>query len=57
MNKREALNVLNINIKQADEFCDYNEVSVDDKQYLDAIKIARDVLESIIKLQDSILKE
>lgn len=57
MNKREALNILDINIKQADEFCNYNEVSTDDKQYLDAIKIARDVLESVIKLQDAILKE
>lgn len=31
MNKREALHILDINIKQADEFCDYNEVSVDNK--------------------------
>ena len=57
MNKREALNVLNINIKQADEFCNYNEVSIGDKQYLEAIKIARDVLESVIKLNDIIFKE
>lgn len=57
MNKHEALNVLNINIKQADEFCNYNEVSIGDKQYLEAIKIARDVLESVIKLNDIIFKE
>lgn len=57
MNKREALNVLNINIKQADEFYNYNEVSTGDKQYLEAIKIARDVLESVIRLNDMIFKE
>ena len=57
MNKREALHILDINIKQADEFCNYNEVSIGDKQYLNAIKIARDVLEGVIKLQDAILKE
>lgn len=57
MNKREALNVLNINIKQADEFYNYNEVSAGDKQYLEAIKIARDVLESVIRLNDMIFKE
>lgn len=57
MNKREALNVLNANIKQADEFCNYNEVSIGDKEYLDAIKIARDVLEFVIKLQDVFIKE
>ena len=57
MNKREALNILNINIKQADEFCNYNEVSTGDKQYLEAIKIARDVLESVIRLNDMIFKE
>lgn len=57
MNKREALNVLNINIKQADEFCANNEVSAGDKQYLEAIKIARDVLESVIRLNDMIFKE
>lgn len=57
MNKREALNILNINIKQADEFCNYNEVSIGDKQYLDAIKIARDVLESVIKFQDAFIRE
>ena len=57
MNKKEALNVLNANIKQADEFCNYNEVSIGDKQYLDAIKIARDVLESVIKFQDAFIRE
>ena len=57
MNKREALHILNDNIRDADIFCDYNEVSTGDKQYLEAIKIARDVLESIIKLQDTIFKE
>lgn len=57
MNKREALHILNTNIKDADRFCENNEVSTGDKQYLQAIKIARDVLESIIKLQDAIFKE
>lgn len=57
MNKREALHILNNNIRDADRFCDYNKVSTGDKQYLEAIKIARDVLESIIKLQDTIFKE
>lgn len=57
MNKREALHILNDNIRDADRFCDYNEVSAGDKQYLEAIKIARDVLESIVKLQDTIFKE
>lgn len=57
MNKREALHILNVNIRDADRFCENNEVSAGDKQYLQAIKIARDVLESIIKLQDTIFKE
>ena len=57
MNKREALNVLNANIKQADAFCKQNEICKEDKEYLDAIKIARDVLEFVIKLQDVFIKE
>lgn len=57
MNKREALNVLNVNIKQADAFCQQNEICKEDKEYIDAIKIARDVLEFVIKLQDVFIKE
>ena len=57
MNKREALDVLNSNIRQADAFCLQNEVSKEDKEYLDAIKIARDVLEFVIKFQDAFIRE
>ena len=57
MNKREALDVLNANIRQADAFCQNNEVSKEDEEYLDAIKIARDVLEFVIKLQDTFIRE
>lgn len=57
MNKREALNVLNVNIKQADEFCQQNEIGKEDKEYIDAVKIARDVLESVIKFQDAFIRE
>ena len=57
MNKRDALKVLDSNIRQADAFCQNNEVSKEDKEYLDAIKIARDVLESVIKFQDAFIRE
>lgn len=57
MNKREALKILDVNIRQADAFCQQNEVSKEDKEYVDAVKIARDVLEFVIKLQDVFIKE
>ena len=57
MNKREALKILNKNIEQADKFCKYNETSKDDDEYLCAIKIARDVLNGVVMLQDAFLKE
>lgn len=57
MNKKEALKILDSNIKQADAFCQQNEVSKEDKEYVDAVKIARDVLEFVIKLQDVFIRE
>lgn len=57
MNKREALKVLNSNIRQADVFCQQNEIGKEDKEYIDAVKIARDVLESVVKFQDTFIRE
>lgn len=57
MNKREALKILDVNIRQADAFCQQNEVSKEDKEYVDAIKIARDVLKFVIKFQDAFIRE
>ena len=52
MDKKEALKVLDDNIKQADMYCDKNDVDNEDIRYLQAIKVARDTLKLVVTLQE-----